>query len=1841
MYYLLFPFLLFFLFGCSNPSQQTTQANQTLLKAYFAPSQNKIAVNSSLIISFSHNIDTNSISETSLFIEENNNTKLTLQTTVVNNTIKITPQSLFLKENNYTLHLTTNIKSVEGYRLEKEILWDFQTYTQDNLAPKIVAFLPEESADQETNIIVEFSESLDPTNIQPNTMLLFDEQNNTISTTLHFEQRWLWLTPNQPLEKEINYKVLLQNTLYDLSQNKIDLNTSFSFKTQQSIIEENNDTKLLAQIDLNTTTSSLFVENNTTLYIGAQNTIFKIKTNYQDLNISLQIEQSIQNDLFGIIYSIKKVPDICQNFNFKFVIGSSNGILFLDENFSIIKTFPLSQPAFDLTLSCQENKLLVYVANGINGINILEINTDNNITNKNFINNQSAFSLQIDQNILYFNSYDNGLIIYDLNGSYLQTLPSSSLIRSFEKDQNKLLVSRGILGVSIFTQNTSDLYVEENRFTLDTTTLQTFTSETKIFALTSTKGLTVVDKQTLQKIQKIQSDKHFISIGGSDPLFYILSQNGILQSYNLYPPQTIEQNKIKKAISPFEITKIMAPQKEKSFSYKNIISQEYLLVGAEQTTYLYKQNEDLTYKLLTQIQSPQNEKNQAIAFENNFIAIQTLNSENNTTTLYLYKKISDTDIQLVSQQSSQSLNPQESFDSVLALRDNIIAINTLNNETNQSSCYIFKIDLNNTLTQVQHLEVENAKSFAQSIALYPPYILIGDPEDSSIQYKAGSAYLYQFENNNSETINQIAHFTNSIVEENEKFGSSLAINSNLLAIGTQKQIVHLFKYSQNIPYFQIEQIESARANNQQTEINFGKSLAFDDGYLAIGSPSTSLQTNGSVYIFENNETNLTQVALLQAHIPQENDNFGNTISFNNGLLSINGIFDAKGVNYIFNLYAQTKVYLYNPPLETILVDENHLNIYNFDAASPTSSMLHYSVDALSEDLFSIEYGMLTFKQPKDYELDAHQYDVEIKIADEVNNTIKSTLHIELQNIIEPFVIEKFTSMQAEKKEVAISNNFIVIAKPHHNNELGEVKVYKKQKDSSLKELTTLQATTQEMFVNFGSCIAIDGDYFIVSSPNEDTNAIDDGAIYLYRIETNETISLVEKIVSEKLEDAQQLGLNSCQINQNYIGVSSNSNLGSVDIFTFTQEGNISQIAELLPDETQEFTSFGNSIDIEQETFAIGDAKANSVYIFEKDINNSFEQIAKLQVNQDEAFGSSLALQKPYLLIGAKNTNTQTTQQSGALYIFKQTQTFDEILKFQPATLQTNDYFGSSVAIANNLIAIGSANPENGSISIYQFNEDETLNPLNIYGGYTSSPYLGRNMAFDNTTLITSSDLFTYIIDMQPSQRTYLYNFKPLFEYEEQLTNSFFLPLETASPSQEEILLSLNGEDKYLFEIISNTLRFKSLVDFENPQDKNHDNTYKITAELQTQKLPLQDFNSSIKVINRDYFEVAKLDTNEQQEDGKVGSSVAMDNNLIVIGTTNNINDTFNSGSVYIFEQIDENQTRQIAKIQADDAQEDDYFGASVAIKNNLIVVGAPQEDSQAEDAGSVYIFKHQTDNSVQQIQKIQAQDSNESNFFGNSVAIDGNYIVVGAPYANSEEERSGAVYLFKYITDDQILQLAKIVPEDIQTDDNFGISVAISGDYIAVGANGKENRRGSAYLFKRINDEEIIELSTLKTEEELEEEDQFGSTIAIDQDLIAVGSPSLYKEQNNEGKVYLFKNIDDNIVLLPTIQADNKSQNDNFGASISLHNNLLIVGAPNKNNEEYNSGSAYLFEINNEMPQQLFELNIFALNENAEFGKSVAINNNYFIVGVPGFSTERLYNSGTSYLFLKDTNQAE
>ncbi len=290
-----------------------------------------------------------------------------------------------------------------------------------------------------------------------------------------------------------------------------------------------------------------------------------------------------------------------------------------------------------------------------------------------------------------------------------------------------------------------------------------------------------------------------------------------------------------------------------------------------------------------------------------------------------------------------------------------------------------------------------------------------------------------------------------------------------------------------------------------------------------------------------------------------------------------------------------------------------------------------------------------------------------------------------------------------------------------------------------------------------------------------------------------------------------------------------------------------------------------------------------------------------------------------------------------------------------------------------------------------------------------------------------------------------------------------------------------------------------------------------------------------------------------------GISVAIDEDIIAVGDTEDEDFGYRSGTVYLF---DLSTGAQTVKLVPSEGAEQDGFGRSVAIDNGIVAVGSPASDrGDGEKTGVVYLFDAASGG---QIARIIPEDTNAFAYFGISIAMSNNILAVGAFGDNDNGAWSGAAYLFDVSTGDQI---AKLLPDDGAAGDSFGYSIDIGGDTVVVGAMQDADfgfNTGSAYLFNTAGEQTAKLLASDEWKGVY-----FGASVSIHAGTVAI---------NNIYNTYLF-DASSGTETLKLVQSDLTT--DSPVNSIAIENATVVAGASTHEHggNSATRGGMYVFTI--------------------------------------------------------------
>ena len=692
--------------------------------------------------------------------------------------------------------------------------------------------------------------------------------------------------------------------------------------------------------------------------------------------------------------------------------------------------------------------------------------------------------------------------------------------------------------------------------------------------------------------------------------------------------------------------------------------------------------------------------------------------------------------------------------------------------------------------------------------------------------------------------------------------------------------------------------------------------------------------------------------------------------------------------------------------------------------------------------------------------------------------------------------------------------------------------------------------------------------------------------------------------------------------------------------------------------------FGISVAIDTDAVAIGahkhDANSNldagGAYVFAKDPNSGkWRQEAKLTASDGAAsdeFGVSVAVDGGKAVIGAHldDNSGLNIGDSGSVYVFTRDSTsgmWAETLNLAGpdppgsptlAESRNKDRFGYSVALSGGTVLAGAPQPK----------YVKGLETISRPGA-------------------------AYLMDVG------------IADWENLNANEL-----TVSDENYYRVTGLNNDQEYAFRVrsvnaIGNNPSAETLS--ATPLLTEPDRPTGLTAVAGSRRVNLswdRSYDSSIDGYQALTLKIDKLTASNSKENDNFGWAVAMDDGTAVVGAPQ---DHTRNGAAYVFIRDSGGSWSEVAQLTASDGALDDEFGHSVAVDGNTIVIGAPQDDdnvSNLRNFGSAYVFTMPGGGwagNITETAKLTASDGAADDEFGHSVAVDGDTVVVGAHQANLEDtgnnplNNSGAAYVFikpasRWATGDETAKLTESV-SGRALHDRFGQSVAVQGDTVVVGAHLDDHKgsdAGAVFVFTEpgtneegwkgwdgLEDGDKDALTVQLTAFDGASRDHFGYSVALDGKTLVVGArqgdSDSDSDSDDSGSAYVFTEPDtmdgwndwnnledaDEVELTAKLTASDGKNGDDFGYSVAVNGDTVVVGAYNDDNfeddddSEY-SGSAYIFAKPDTdsgwarpdgtgRAEYTETAKVIAPDDDgaeaAQFGNSVAIDSESIIVGAP------------------------
>ncbi len=368
-----------------------------------------------------------------------------------------------------------------------------------------------------------------------------------------------------------------------------------------------------------------------------------------------------------------------------------------------------------------------------------------------------------------------------------------------------------------------------------------------------------------------------------------------------------------------------------------------------------------------------------------------------------------------------------------------------------------------------------------------------------------------------------------------------------------------------------------------------------------------------------------------------------------------------------------------------------------------------------------------------------------------------------------------------------------------------------------------------------------------------------------------------------------------------------------------------------------------------------------------------------------------------------------------------------------------------------------------------------------------------------------------------------------------------------------------------------------------------------------------------------FEESQKIYAADGNDQGFFGNSVSMSDSYILAGN-GILNNYYAKGAAYVFYK-NNGTWMQLTKLTPSNPSDSWSFGVSVSTDENHFVVGVPEAAGNSRGSiGNAYVYTLEN-GGFQEVSLLPDSIPGSHLYFGTSVSVKGDYIMVGAPRDMWVTDS----YLYFYKNNNGSWELTQKITGPANS--KFGSSTAMTEQYAVVGA--PKHNAVYIYTIDNTNDtlgnEILLEYGTGN--------DEFGHSVSMTDDYLAVGA---WKTDVNDtvvdaGTVYIFNKYNGFWVLQQTIVSDTVSEGALFGSSVSISGDYLTVGAQNDETDSIRSGSIYIYHNTGSTWELTKKMTASDSKADAKYGCSVSMLDGQIVVGAR--DAEGLTNvSGAAYI---------
>jgi hypothetical protein len=661
-----------------------------------------------------------------------------------------------------------------------------------------------------------------------------------------------------------------------------------------------------------------------------------------------------------------------------------------------------------------------------------------------------------------------------------------------------------------------------------------------------------------------------------------------------------------------------------------------------------------------------------------------------------------------------------------------------------------------------------------------------------------------------------------------------------------------------------------------------------------------------------------------------------------------------------------------------------------------------------------------------------------------------------------------------------------------------------------------------------------------------------------------------------------------------------------------------EIAILEAADAAAFDHLGFSAAVDGDTVVVGaylegtgPSNPGAAYVFARDHGgpNAWDQVAKLTASDGsdaDQFGISVAVSGDTALVGAW-FDDDAGPQCGSAYVFQRDQggadNWGQVAKLTAADAAAADLFGISVALSGDRALIGARLDDDGgaqSGSAYLF--ERNVGGADNWGeakkltasGATGGEWFGQSVALAGEravvgALTTASIGSAHVFERDHGGSGNWGEVADLTPSDGVGGNQFGF---TVALSSDTVVVGANATEgvgaAYVYDRDEGGAGNWGEVARLDPADGAGGDSFgrvAIAGDLVLVGAPGSGVAGAAYTFGRDqngpdqWGQMARFGASGGASGEQFGHSVGLSGSAAVVGAPDCAAQGLDAGAAYVFDWITAQPSPlEVAQLTGHGSSPNDGFGWSVQVDGDTVAVGANTDDEIGNAAGAFYVFGRDEGgpNRWGEVRKVFAPDGPGGRRFGFDVALEGNTIVAGAPYDDTNGPTSGAAYVLERDLGgaNNWGGVAKLFPSDPASATYFGRSVAVAGDTALIAA--PFGGPGAVYVFERdLGGPDNWGQSRKVVASNGSSGDGFGLEVAVHGDTALVGTAwaeAAYVFERNFGG-------GGNWGERKILTGSNSTAGAYFGWSVGLSGDHAVVGAPYDDDQGFsNSGSAFLFE---------------------------------------------------------------